>query len=204
MAEDNMEKNESVTPAEQGEKEQAPVEPNPVKEALERVQKKGEGRTELEKARFTRQQIDKRIAELESDEGATPLEDEDDSKPVTIGDLKKLEREQSKKTALNLADEIEDEAERELAKHYLTNTIRPSGNPKEDLRVARQLVNAEKNKQLIEQAQKKNSAPSMSNSSGAPANFEESFEPTPEELVYMRPPFNLKKEQIIASRKAQK
>ena len=176
---------------------------DPVEKELKKVREKGTGRTELEKALFTKQQIEKRIADLSKDAGVEDPISEDDEAPVTVGMLKKLEKERSAKTSIQLADDIEDENERELVKHHIANTIKPSGNPQEDLKVARSIVNAVKNRQLIEEAQRKAPARTYSSGTGAPAKPSEGvFEPTAEEVQFMKAPFNMTPKEIIASRKA--
>lgn len=189
--------------AEAAAKAAAELPQDPVEKELKKVREKGSGKTELEKALFTKQQIDKRIAELSKESGIEEPISEDDESPVTVGMLKKLEKERSAKTSLQIADDIEDENERELVKHHLANTIRPSGNPQEDLKIARSLVNAVKNKQLIEEAQRKTPARSYSSGTGAPAKPSDGvFEPTAEEVSFMRAPFNMTQKDVIAARKA--
>lgn len=194
---------EKGTESESEESEEEPPQ-DPVKLELNRVRGKGKSRTELEKARFARQQIDSRIKELEGDSGvaADPIE-EDDNAPVTVGMLKKRELERATKTALTLANEqIEDEDERELTKHYLENNIKPSGNAAEDLRLARSIVNSKRNVQIAEEVTRRQTPSNRSKNSGGPSKREDVFEPTAEETAFMRAPFNLKKEDIIKARQA--
>lgn len=175
---------------------------DPVEQELKKVREKGSGKTELEKALFTKQQIEKRIVELSKESGIEEPIGEDDNAPVTVGMLRQREKEAAAKTSLQLADTIEDENERELVKHHLANTIRPSGNPQEDLKNARSMVNAVKNRQLIEEAQRKTAAKTHSSGNGAPPKLSEgTFEPTAEEISFMRAPFNMTQADIIAARK---
>lgn len=176
-----------VVETEETETEKEEPSQNPVKTELEKVQKKGKGRTELEKAIFTKQQIEKRIAELKGETGEENLPEEDDSAPVTVGMLKKIQKEQTVKTALSLAEEqITDQHELELTKYHLQNTIKPSGNAQEDFRNAQALVNAVKNKQILEEVGRKPKTVKRTSSGGsAPGKHEEAFEPTPEELKMM-------------------
>jgi hypothetical protein len=157
-----------------------------------------EGKTELEKAIFTRNKIDKRIAELQGEN--VNEEEEDDNKPLTIGDFKKIEMEKAIKTAEQKANEIEDDKERELTLHYLRNSIKPSGNAETDLRNARAIVNSLKNAQIVEELARKTNPNQFSKGSGDNQKYEENFEPTAEELQFMKPPFNLTKAEIIAKR----
>lgn len=198
------------TPVEGGDQPKDEPSQDPVKGELDKIQKKGKGKTELEKAIFTKRQIEKRIAELKGDTGEEGTPDEDDSAPVTVGMLKKMQKEQVVQSALSLAEEqITDEHELELTKHHLSNTIKPSGNAQEDFRNARAIVNAVKNKQITEEAQRKTVAKRTSAGSSAPGKLEDHFEPTTEELTMMRfkgydgKPL-LSKEDIVKARKLQK
>lgn len=173
---------------------------DPLKQELDKIEDRKTGRTKLEKAQFARRKIDEEIARLEEDEGVKPEIDEDDEKPVTVGMLKQRERETAQKTAIDLADNIEDETEKKLVKHYLSNRINPSGNPSEDLELARSIVNSKRNSLIAEEAARKKTPQRNGNGNGAPAKVEDQFTPTTEELSMMRAPFNLTKEEVIASR----
>lgn len=178
---------------------QADVEPSeqdPLKTELEKVQNKG--KSKVEKLIYTKKRINDQLKDLGiEDEEDT---DDEDSKPVTMATLKKFQAEAASKTALQLADEIPNETERELTKHYLQNTIRSTGDPKQDLDLARGLVNAVKNRQIIEETNRKPESSNRSSGAGAPAKREQKEDFTPEELGYMKPPFSLTKEQVIAAR----
>lgn len=195
------------TPIEGEDKPKEEPSQDPIKEELEKVQKKGKGKTELEKAIYTKQQIEKRIAELKGDSGEEDIPDDDDQAPVTVGMLKQMQKQQTIKSALSLAEEqITDEHELELVKHHLQNTIKASGNAGEDFRNARALVNAVKNKQIIEETHRKIPAKRTSAGGSAPGKYEDAFEPTNEELKMMSfkgldgKPL-LTKEDIIKSRR---
>ncbi len=178
--------------------------PDPLKEEAERVKKEKEGKTELEKALYTRNQIDKRIKELQGDTEVPEVpEDADDNAPVTVGMLKKLEQDKAAKTALTLAEEqIKDSTELELVKHHLENSVKPSGNAVADLQKARAIVNETKNRMIAEEATRRQDPNRYSKGTGGPGPAPEGvFTPTAEESMYMRPPFNVKKDQIIAARK---
>lgn len=179
---------------------------DPVEQELTREKSKGEGRTEAEKAAFSLRKNAERAREL----GVDPLEvlgvvktqdTEGDDAPVTIGMLKKMQEESGRKTSLELADEIPDQRERELVQHYLTNRIVPSGNAADDLRFARLAVNSVKNGQIAEEASRKTVATGFSSSAGAPPKQQApEQELTAQEMQFMRPPLNMTKEQIIATR----
>lgn len=157
---------------------------DPVKQELEKVTK-GK-KTELEKAVFTAKSTLKRIKDLggNPDEilNEAPVVPEDENTPVTVGMLRRRDAETSKQTSLQMAETIEDESERELTKYHLSNTIRPSGNPDEDVRNARALVNSVKNGQIVQETMRGGTPKSHSSGSGAPVPITGKFEPTPEEL----------------------
>lgn len=186
--------------------ETKPTAQDPLKNELERVQKTG--KTEAEKAAFSLKKNAERAKEL----GIDPAEilglkkvatdsDDEDNQPVTLGMLKKLQAETNAKTALQKAEAIENEAERELTKFHLQNTIRSTGNPDEDLKLARALVNSVKNAQIMELSKSKGEAKSHSSASGAPAiKTEVEGDLTPDEVLFTQAPFFLKKEDIIKAR----
>lgn len=172
------------------------IEQDPLKTELEKVQRKG--RTRAEKLLYTRNRIDQQLKDEGIDIDETP--EADDDQPVTMGMLKKLQAQTATKTALQLADDVTNETERELLKYHIDNTIKSTGNPQQDFELARTLVNAVKNTQIMEQANLKPVAKTHASSSGAPAKIEKQPSFTTEELSFMKPPFNLTKEQIIAAR----
>lgn len=175
---------------------------DPLKKERERIEKKGEGRTHKEKLLFSKKKIDEELAKLNEDEGVTETDlDVDDAKPLTVGDLKKFRREEAKHTALQMADDIDDEDERELTKHHLSHTIKPSGNPTEDLKNARTLVNSTKNQQIIEDVNRKRDPKNHASGAGAGAKkTDDVFTPTAEELSFMRN-FGLTEKDILNARK---
>ncbi len=184
------------------------TEQDPLKVELEKVQRK-EGKTEAEKAAYSLKKNAERAKELGIDPAEIlgyarkDVDDEpnDDDKPVTLGMLKKMEMEKSGNTALQLADDISNEVERELTKYHLENTIRSTGNPAEDLKNARAIVNAAKNSQIIEEVARKSPVKTHSSATSAPAKPEdEHIELTRDELAFTRPPFNLTEKDIIAAR----
>lgn len=201
------EKKVEVSPSETESKETVvettETEQDLLKEELEKVQNKG--RSKKDKLLFTKRRIEDQLKELGEDvvEDDEEIEDEDDNKPVTVGMLKKIERQTSVKTALQLADSISNEVERELVKHHIQNTIRSSGNAQEDLSMAQAIVNVVKNRKIIEETQRKPITKTHSSSSGAPAKGEgETIEFTQSEKKLMGKPFNVTPAQIIAARKA--
>jgi acyl transferase domain-containing protein len=172
---------------------------DPLKAELERVRNKGEGKTELEKAIYKKNQIDARIKELKGETNEIETVEDDDDKPLTRGDWKKLQKETATKTALTLADEIESETERELTKYHLENSIKSTGNPTEDLDLARAIVNQKKNSQIVEMhIQKPTAKPHVSG--GAPAKgADKEPELTQDEITLMKWS-GISKEKVLESR----
>jgi hypothetical protein len=179
-------------------------EQDPLKVELERVQKVG--RTEKEKAEFSLKKNAERVKALGGDptsilgiEENEPSEDED--QPLTIGMYRKIQQESATKTALQLADEIPNETEKELVKYHLDNSIKSTGNPNEDLKLARALVNAVKNTQIIEEATRKIKPKAHSNASSAPSKDNEvKGELNEYEKQFLGKPFSMTKEQILKAR----
>lgn len=151
--------------------------------ADEALKNKNRERTRLEKLRYTKASIDAQIAEEESKNGII-IDEEDDDKLLTKGDLKRIERENAKNTALNMANDLEDESERSEVTELLQTRILPSGNPQKDLDLALSAVRSEKNKQLAAEASRRrgNSA-QRSSGTGAPQREEDQFVPTENELA---------------------
>lgn len=178
-------------------------ETNPLKEELEKVQMSHGKRTEEEKLLYTFNRIQKQLKEKGIEvptEEITHREDED-NRPLTVAEYKKLKALDSEKTAMTLADNIDDEYERELVKHHISNTIKPSGNAEQDLKNARLLVNSIKNGKIIEEVQRKTTPKTHSTGSGQPAKQEEVTEEFSEqELTFMKK-FNMTKDDILKVRK---
>jgi len=172
-----------------------------LKKELEKVKSQKEGHTKLEKLLFTKKRIEQQLAEFNEESGIENPIDEDENRPVTVKMLKELEAQKAQKTAKEMAEQIADDTEKELVIHHLENSIRPSGNPSEDLRLARAIVNSSKNAQIAEELSRK-SVGKQSGGAGASATFEVEFEPTPEEAMMMKAPFNLDKKDILKARKA--
>lgn len=177
---------------------------DPLKKELDRARKP---RTEAEKAAFSLRKNAERAREL----GLDPSEilsdgsSEGKDKVVTVEMLEQREKDKAAKTAIALADEqIENETERELVKHHLESSIRPSGNPATDLANARAIVNSIKNKQIADEAVRRGDPNRHGSATGAPGNHEAQFTPTEEERRFMSAPFNMTKEDILKARPVSK
>jgi len=179
---------------------------DPLKVELDRVKSKKEGTSELERALHKKREVEFQIKKLQKEQGIEePQPEGTDDEPLTVSKWRQLESEKAQKTAINLADEIPNEVERELTKYHINNSIKPTGNPAEDLKLARAIVNSVKNAQIATEIARKTPATPIGTGSGNPGNHEAHFEATPEEASMMRPPFNLTKEDVLKARqKAQK
>lgn len=169
-------------------------------------------RTEKEKAEYSFRMTAKRIKEL----GGNPAEilgikpnlevDEEfsDDKPLTVGDLRKIQRQEVKKTSLQIADEIEDEAEREEVKRGL-NRLTPSNDPLDDVAFVRRAVNSERTEQIAEEANRRGRPERGAAGGNSPKKVEDPFEATPQELETLKLVPNIKperaKELILKARK---
>lgn len=132
--------------------------------------------------------------------GATTSEQvSDDDKPLTMKDLRAMQTADAKKSAIEMAESLP-EAERDEVKKLLETRIVPSGNADEDLRLARSAVAADHNKQIAEDLARKPDVRRTAAGGSSSASTEAPFEPTESEKVFMAPPYNLSKEQIIAKR----
>lgn len=181
-----------------------PSQADPIKQELEKVQKTG--RTEAEKAAFSLKKNAERAKEL----GVDPAEilgfkaesgELDKDAPLTVGMYEQMQKDRAQKTALQLADDIGDENERELTKHYLTNRIVSSGDPQADLQLAKGMVNSVRNSQILEETARATAAKAHASGAGAPPKREQNGgELTPAELPFTKAPYNMSKEQVIAAR----
>lgn len=157
---------------------------NPLKAELEKVNGK---RSKLEQLLYTKKRVEKQLAEITGTrEDSTTQGDDDDNRPLTVAEFKKLQAHESTKTALDLADEIDDEYERELVKHYVSTGIR-TGNARQDLEIARAFVNSKKNAMVAEEAYRSKTAKPYSKGNSAPAKTEEApIELTADEQMFLR------------------
>lgn len=177
----------------------------PVEQEIEREKGKQQ-RSEKEKAEFSLRKNAERAKELGIDPAtvlglAPQAHEEGDDAPATIGTVKQLLAEKEKQTAFELADEITDPHIRELTKLNLKKVI-PSGDANEDLRFARLAAESAKNSLVMEEVARAGRPNGHVASAGAPAKtVTKEPELTKDEMAFMKPPFSLSKEQIIASRK---
>ena len=102
-----------------------------------------------ERLNFEKKKIEEQLSGLDKEEGVKPTSEEDDDKPLTKGEFKKMQKKEAQETALTLAEALEDETDREQVKNYLQNSIVPSGNAEEDFKLALSAVSALKNAEIV-------------------------------------------------------
>src|ERR1044072_3196734 len=121
-------------------------EKDPLQAEVERIEKKPK-RSKLDQLEYTQRRVNEQLAEERKKAGI----EEDDNRPFTVAEFKAMRQQEAQDTALTLADEIQDDAERKLTKYHLENTIKPSGDTQTDPRNALLIVNAVKNRQIAEE-----------------------------------------------------
>lgn len=157
----------------------------------------------IEKARrklgFIKDQLRDLGAEDEEEDDEEDLDDPD--RPVTMADLQRIKAREAAASALQMADTIEDAEDREAVKAALKSVV-ASGDPQKDFKNAVAIASAERNKVILEEHGRRAKPPAHGMGQGAPARHEEGgkFEPTAYEAKFMRAPFNVTKEAIIAAR----
>lgn len=125
---------------------------------------------------------------------------DDDDQPLTRGDLKRMRAEEAQQTAVQMAESIADTAAKQAVVAALNDVV-PSGNAEEDFKKAVAIANIDRNNKILEEMARKPTVVFHRAGAGAPPpQAEGAFEPTADEARFMRPPFSLTKEQIIATR----
>ncbi len=164
--------------------------------------------TEKEKAEFSLKKNAERLKELGGDPhtvlGTKPLDvsaDDEDDKPVTVGMLRDIQRKDATKTALQMADDLEDPDRKAAVKDFLSHNIVPSGNAEKDYKIALAAASADKNSEVVAEIQRYQQAKRTASGGTIPAPHSQEFKPTPEESRMMQKPYNLSKEKIIDARK---
>lgn len=158
-----------------------------VKTELDRQRKP---KTEAEKLEFSLRSTARRAEELGLDPKKilgvteTTVEETEDDVPAWY------KRERSKMTqqsALERAESIQDEDERELMKETLRTRVNPNLDAEEAWRVASGYVNSIKATEIAKEVARKPKQIRHASSAGAPAKSDDGiFEPTPDEQTMMR------------------
>lgn len=177
--------------------DQAPLH-DPIREERERIEAGGDKKlSKTDRLIYAKRKIDEQLKEL----GVAEEVAVDPSTPVTVQMLEDMRKNDAKKTAVDLAQTIENEDERIVVVDYLEHRIVPSGNPEADLKLARAAVNALRTEQILHETQRGGTAKTHSSGSGAPSvHTSPSEDLSPTELVFTRPPYSMTKEAIIAKR----
>ncbi len=179
---------------------------DPLKVELERVRSKKTPQEKAKDSLFFNAQKAKELgldpAEILGFKAKDDIVEEDD-KPVTRKELEELLSAQrtstSTKTAQELAQTITNEAERELTLYHIENSIKSTGNPDEDLKLARALTNSVRNSQILEEASRKPEAKTHSSaSSGGTTVSEPQVTLTAEEKAYLATGLVTKEEILLA------
>lgn len=145
-----------------------------------------------ERLEFAKSKIEEQLGELD--------DDEDDSRPATMADIKRIIQGNTKTKAVELAVGIENVDERNAVIEALDRIV-PSDNPDADFKLAQSMVNAEKLRQQLEDQARGTKPGNHANSPGQPGSPQDPFEPTPEEADMMRRFPLLTKEDVIAARR---
>lgn len=164
---------------------------------------------DIGKMKAKRADIDKTLREYGEDDDELAADDDDDEidpdKPLTLRDLQRIDAGKAHKTAKELAAAVADPDERKAIQDALANSINPTliaSNPQQAFEQARAIANGARNSKIIEEANRRGKgAGGRATGAGAPAKVDDFFEPTVEERHYMRPPFNMTKEEILAARR---
>lgn len=145
-------------------------------------------------------QLEEAGVDADEDDEDDDIGDDDDDKPLTRGDLKRMETARAAESTAQMAEAITDPVARAAVKQAL-DRIRPSGDPEKDFRDAVAVANREKNSKVLEELGRRPIAPQHRSGAGSPPRPPEAeFQPTTDEAKYMKPPFNLSKEDILRSR----
>lgn len=127
---------------------------------------------------------------------------DDPNTPLTIGVQKRLDARKAKQTLIAIIGEVEDADEKAAIEEAL-KSISPTliaQNPQQAFEAARAIANGSRNTKIIGEANRGGTGITRPRGAGSPPRHEGAFEPTAEEAQYMRAPWNLTKEQIIAAR----
>lgn len=166
------------------------------------VQQKDIGKMRAKKADI--EKTLKEYGELDEDEEDDEDDEIDPDEPLTARKLAALEAKKAKKTANELAAAVEDPTERAAIQSALRLSINPSliaSNPQQAFEEARAIANGQRNAKIIEEHNRKGKTQIRASGAGAPPKVDDAFEPTAEELQYMRGPLALTKEEILAARR---
>lgn len=119
----------------------------------------------------------------EDDEEEDDLDDPD--RPVTMGDLHRIEARKAAQTTAQMAEAISDPNARAAVKESLQRVV-PSGDSQKDFTDAVAIANREKNSKVLEELARRGPAAHHTSGAGAPARVVDQFVPTEEEAKFMK------------------
>lgn len=167
---------------------------DPIKSELDRIKGQTQGKTPKEKFEYKLQREIAQAKEMGIDVSQfvvkPQIDDEDGEKPLTRKDLEEAIRnvKPQSKSAVEMANEITNEAERELHLHYLDNKINPNLTEDEKFQTAKDMVNGIKLKNQINLSNIKPEVRTHSTGSSFQPNIKQTFDKeklTPEEIYIM-------------------
>lgn len=192
---------------------------DPIKAELDRIKGDTNGKSAKEKFEYKlRRELAQAkemgidvtaLAGIKTDSQPESSQEGDDDKPLTRRELEEILKtaKPQSKSAMEMALEIENEAERELHLYYLENKVRPSGNAEEDFQTAKAMVNAIKLQKQVSLSSVKPPVQTTSSASSFQPRKEQNFDNvklTPmEEMLYKDAQVRgvpLTKEEIIKMR----
>lgn len=185
---------------------------DPVKAELDRIKGQTQGKSPKEKFEYKLQREIAQAKEMGIDiaglAGIKQTEEIDEDKPLTRKDIESILKQGTPtKSAMEMALEIENEAERELHLHYLENKVNQNLPEDEKFRTAKEMVDAIKLKNQVHLTNIKPVAQTHSTSTSVQPLKEQNFDQyklTPEEDMLFRDAkvrgVSLTKEEIIQMR----
>lgn len=186
---------------------------DPIKAELDAIKGQTQGKSPKEKFQYKLQREIAQAKEMGIDiatlAGMKPSEEADEDKPITQKDLEEyLKRGVPTKSAMEMALDIENEAERELHLYYLENKVNPALSETEKFQTAKDMVNSIKLKNQVQLSSIKPATTAHSTASSVQPQKGETFDQyklTPEEDMLYRDAqirgVQLTKEEIIKMRK---
>lgn len=134
------------------------------------------------------------VGEEDEDAGEADLD-----QPVTRRELNEMRQREAAQTTLQMAEAIEDEPDKQAVIAALAQVV-PSGDSAKDFKAAVAIANIDRNSKILEEAARATAPRTAPTRTGAAPKRSEPFEPTAEEQMYMRAPFNLSQADILKAR----
>ncbi len=109
---------------------------------------------------------------------------DDPERPLTVGDLQRIEARKAQATAVEMAESIEDVVARDAVKAALKRVV-PSGDPQKDFADAVSIANREKNSKVLEEIGRRGAPNQHRSGAGAPPKPSEAFVMTDDEAKFV-------------------